>query len=138
MPKFAPVHPHPFAATAQLVDAHLRAQPLGHGLEISHIQNVLAEHGPEFVVAALVQQLSTAIRSPKFSVEEWVAAEIERSEDALQTDAELHILQQNEEMAALGIPAQYRDRLRAWANGAEVEEIQERLGLESTTSTDQH
>ena len=102
------VHPHVFAATAQLAHAFYRS---GHDRD--HIREVIATHGAEDVVAVLVQQLDTAIHSPAYGTPEWADDEIERSEDAMQTDAELERAERNAELADLGVPAQYRARLRA-------------------------
>jgi hypothetical protein len=120
------VHPHVFAATAQLTHAfyrHSRHDP-------DHIRMVIDTHGAEDVVAVLVQQLNAAIRSPQFDVPEWTEWEIGRSEDAMQTDAELEIAEKNAEMAHLGYPAEYRTRLRAWAGGAPAEEIMKTVPLD--------
>ena len=81
-------------------------------------------------MAVLVQQLDTAIHSPAYGTPEWADDEIERSEDAMQTDAELERAERNAELAHLGVPAQYRARLRAWAGGAPVDEIVKNVPLD--------
>jgi hypothetical protein len=113
------VTPDTFIAAAGLVLAY----DLNGAHDLVQVEQVLDAFPSGNLVRVLVQQLATAIRSPKFNVPDWHAHEVERSLEAMQENVVDDIMQRDAELDALGVPEQYRDRLRAWRKGAPVEEI---------------
>lgn len=73
------VVPHTFLDAAALVGAHARRD----GPTVSRI---LDEQDPGDLALALAQLLATAIRSPKQSLDEWVAYQIDRTLEAIADD----------------------------------------------------
>jgi hypothetical protein len=59
-------------------------------------------------------------------VHKHVADRLSAPGDNMLMDAEMDAVEQNAEMTALGIPAEYHDRLRAWSRGAAIDQIQVR------------
>lgn len=108
-----------FIATAELVRTYDR---MG-SVDLLQLERVLSSYPVGNVVHVLIQQLATAIRSPKTDVPDWADCEVDRTLEAIQDDMVEDINQKNAEMARLGIPPQYRARIRHWAAGAPVDEI---------------
>jgi hypothetical protein len=135
------VAPHAHLAACELVATYGQ----DHRHDLAQLEQLTAEHGSD-LVAFLVQDLCCAIRSigePSWAADDpeasgratiraWVQAEVERTQEKMAADVEYIALVQNDEMAALGIPEQYRDRLRAWTNGAPVEEILDRVPADAS------
>jgi hypothetical protein len=117
------VAPDSFIAAAELVAAYDR----NGGHDLAQVERVLDAHPSGNLVQVLVQQLATAIRSPKFDVQEWAQVEIDRTVAAMRDDVEIDIIEKDAELESLGIPEQYRARVRAWAAGAPLVEIEARI-----------